>query len=347
MNTLDTFKNIVQDVEHGDKTFYDHCYGVYKILKTMNCSQEVCNAGLFHSIYGTESFNTNIEISKQQVIDIIGDKSEKLVTMFCNLKNRYDSLLSNTYNLDNNTLLNLLYIEYANLKEQELRINDNNLKAMCENINNKIHELTNSSARYFVAEKEIRVYDNLIDNNTIEWLNGFCLASNYTPDHKSNNLNTLLDSRFVCNLNEYDFKNAKLDIICNNLSRDFNEKIHVGNAYINHYPLMASVSQHCDTSNEGTITVLIFCNKFWDKQWGGEIVFYNDHGNDHTMFDYVPGRIIAFDGRISHKVLPLNRNAQADRYTMAIKACTDKGLEIFKNVYQPFFVADKDKNELF
>ena len=46
-----------EDVPHsGDKGFLAHLIGVFRDLEAWNGDRDLCRAGLFHSIYGTELF---------------------------------------------------------------------------------------------------------------------------------------------------------------------------------------------------------------------------------------------------------------------------------------------------
>jgi (p)ppGpp synthase/HD superfamily hydrolase len=43
-------------IEHTEKGYLAHAIGVHNDLKFWGCDEEVCRAGMFHSIYGTEFF---------------------------------------------------------------------------------------------------------------------------------------------------------------------------------------------------------------------------------------------------------------------------------------------------
>ena len=53
-------------------------------------ADEVCNAGLFHSVYGTEHIESKtIPISmRDKVRNLIGDEAEQLVWLFCFMRGR-------------------------------------------------------------------------------------------------------------------------------------------------------------------------------------------------------------------------------------------------------------------
>ncbi len=73
------------DVDHSDGSYLGHAAGVCRDLKAWNCSEEVCNAGLFHSIYGTEIFQSFVlPLEKRgEVRDLIGERAERLAYFNC------------------------------------------------------------------------------------------------------------------------------------------------------------------------------------------------------------------------------------------------------------------------
>jgi hypothetical protein len=75
----------VDEVEHSSKSFLAHLIGVYKYMEARGCDQELCNAGLFHSIYGTElfqGFTLPLE-RRHEVRDLIGERAERLAYINC------------------------------------------------------------------------------------------------------------------------------------------------------------------------------------------------------------------------------------------------------------------------
>ena len=72
-------------IEHSDGSYLGHAAGVYRDLKAWGCSDELSNAGLFHSIYGTEIFQRfTLPLEKRdEVRALIGDRAERLVYLNC------------------------------------------------------------------------------------------------------------------------------------------------------------------------------------------------------------------------------------------------------------------------
>ena len=79
-------KNVPAVLEHtGSAAFDDHLKGVQAILRYWNSPVHLTNAGLFHSIYGTEGFQGfSLPLSERLAIkSLIGIKAEKLAFVFC------------------------------------------------------------------------------------------------------------------------------------------------------------------------------------------------------------------------------------------------------------------------
>ncbi len=75
----------VQDVEHTDKSYLAHLIAVYRDLEERGYSTDVCRAGMFHSIYGTEKFQGfTLPLSRRgEVRELIGDRAERLAYLNC------------------------------------------------------------------------------------------------------------------------------------------------------------------------------------------------------------------------------------------------------------------------
>lgn len=328
------FEDISKDIMHSDSTYYNHCTSIYKILKKIKQPEHVCLAGLFHSVYSTEYFQIKNPPSRNDIKTVIGAKAENLVYIFCNLRDRHNIIINNSFSFENNIHHALVAIEYANLKEQSDRIDDKAIHSMCNDLLS-ILSISNSKISTFeVGQKKIWVFDDLLENNESEFLNEYCLNSLFVADHSSNNeLHYSVDSRFVANMTENDLIDSGIIPKIKDIATFINEDIFIGKYYINHYGLMTGVSKHTDSSFSDHYTMLIFCNKYWDETWGGEIAFYDDDSEAHTIFNFKPKRILLFDSRIAHKVMPMTRNAQKDRFTLAIKCATQDGVENLKKQY--------------
>lgn len=85
------------DVPHsGDKGFLAHLVGVFNDLEAWGCNRDVCRAGLFHSIYGTEVFRRfTLPLDRRgEVRALIGERAEQLAFVNCLMdRSTFDALL--------------------------------------------------------------------------------------------------------------------------------------------------------------------------------------------------------------------------------------------------------------
>jgi hypothetical protein len=86
-----------EDVQHsGDKGFLAHLVGVFRDLESWGASQDVCRAGLFHSIYGTELFQ-RFSLPQDRRADVralIGERAERIAFVNCLMdRSTFDALL--------------------------------------------------------------------------------------------------------------------------------------------------------------------------------------------------------------------------------------------------------------
>ena len=110
--------------KHHGRSFFDHLLKTSGIVEKLcqqigiEDSQYLIDAALFHSIYGTDYYEFNAQISREKVVSLIGDRAEQLVYFFCSLTDRNIQILQHKFQP---SLQKDLYIlEYANLLEISL-----------------------------------------------------------------------------------------------------------------------------------------------------------------------------------------------------------------------------------
>ena len=80
----------------GEKGFLAHLIGVYRDLESWGCDRDVCRAGLFHSIYGTQLFQQFcLPLDRRdEVRQLIGDRAERLAFVNCLMdRSSFDRLI--------------------------------------------------------------------------------------------------------------------------------------------------------------------------------------------------------------------------------------------------------------
>jgi hypothetical protein len=75
----------VERVPHTHKSYLAHLIAVFRLLESQGYPQDVCRAGMFHSIYGTERFQgfTLPLERRDEVRSLIGDRAERLAYLNC------------------------------------------------------------------------------------------------------------------------------------------------------------------------------------------------------------------------------------------------------------------------
>jgi hypothetical protein len=75
----------VGQVPHTHKSYLAHLIAVSRLLESQGCPADVCRAGMFHSIYGTERFQGFVLplLRRGEVRALIGDRAERLAYINC------------------------------------------------------------------------------------------------------------------------------------------------------------------------------------------------------------------------------------------------------------------------
>jgi hypothetical protein len=75
----------VEKVEHTGKNYLAHVIGVCRLMQTQGCTEELCRAGMFHSVYGTERFQGfKLPLERRgEIAALIGERAEQLAYLNC------------------------------------------------------------------------------------------------------------------------------------------------------------------------------------------------------------------------------------------------------------------------
>ena len=75
----------IERIPHTEKSYLGHLIAVFRDLEAHGCGQDVCRAGMFHSIYGTEKFQGfTLPLERRgEVKSLIGDRAEELAYLNC------------------------------------------------------------------------------------------------------------------------------------------------------------------------------------------------------------------------------------------------------------------------
>lgn len=108
--------------QHSGLSLFHHLLGTFRILKRWNADEDVCRAGLFHSVYGTPAFPDGLLVFNQrdELAEVIGGPAEILVFEFSKL--RWGVLLSQGVTTVAGIDPRLVLVAAANLLEQSGRL---------------------------------------------------------------------------------------------------------------------------------------------------------------------------------------------------------------------------------
>ena len=175
----------------------------------------------------------------------------------------------------------------------------------------------------------IEIYDNLLKDHEHSHLINFVRQSRYSMYQESGNIDPLRirTSRFSCMLNKDDLNRMMLEPILQRIVKKLGQDLFLGKYYIGHYDKVTCSSDHIDHIHENMVTILIYPNTFWSELWGGDLKFYKKGSLINEIVDFVPGRIIVFDSRIKHKVMPLSSLSEDCRFSITLKGCFYGGLK--------------------
>ena len=268
-------------VPHGNKNFFTHLVGVYDYLKKTGQDEDVCYAGMFHSIYGNDIFTKKTEENRKTIKDLIGEKAEELVWIF-NTTPRED-----LHKLQNNSIQKILT---ANELDQ------NNLFKVMDNVfDNRTIDLLYDSFR---GKKPWRFIGGGVEGQWRKFnysLNSKDKIDSFLFQEATNILNKEKLTNFV------KFKRAYAS----------------GNIFGTVHDL--HVDDFCDNYNQ-IYTIMFYLNKIWDVKYGGETIFLNRACNniDASVIPR-PGRAVLFDGFIPHGARELSRQCAELRIVATFK----------------------------
>ena len=69
-------------IKHSHSNFLNHLIGTFNILKKWKQPEHLCIAGMFHNIYGNQYFNPNLNVTREQIKNLIFSKffrSKKII----------------------------------------------------------------------------------------------------------------------------------------------------------------------------------------------------------------------------------------------------------------------------
>jgi len=76
-------------------------------------------------------------------------------------------------------------------------------------------------------------------------------------------------------------------------------------------------AQRDNPEDSKNVTVLYYANPIWERDWGGETIFYNDDNDAAMAVSPRPGRVVVSRGAILRRVTGPTRSCYEERFTIA------------------------------
>ena len=75
----------IEKIGHTGKTYLAHLVAVYRLMEETGCDDELCRAGMFHSIYGTQQFQGfKLALDQRATVHaLIGERAERVAYLNC------------------------------------------------------------------------------------------------------------------------------------------------------------------------------------------------------------------------------------------------------------------------
>jgi SM-20-related protein len=178
-----------------------------------------------------------------------------------------------------------------------------------------------ATRRHSVEGREVRVYDGLLQVNDIHALTaalqngGFTRTESARPDTRAFKhwvLNIPIEAG--AQLPVYQLTLAAAAEFAGDIA------YRIYRCYCNYAAYGDMLFTHTDCPpGARELTALWFIAPEWTVEWGGETLFFDSSMDAQVAVSPRPGRLVLFDGSLTHVGRPPNRICYAPRYTFAYK----------------------------
>ena len=178
-----------------------------------------------------------------------------------------------------------------------------------------------ATRRHSIEGKEVRVYDDLLGVNDVHRLTAAFEGGAFIRNEVARP-ETASFRHWVLNIPLETA--AQLPVYQPTLAaaREFTNQsaYKIYRCYCNHAAYGDMLFTHTD-AQPGTwgLTALWFIAPEWNVEWGGETLFFDSSMDAQVAVSPRPGRLVLFDGSLTHVGRPPNRICYAPRYTLAFK----------------------------
>ena len=121
-------------------------------------------------------------------------------------------------------------------------------------------------------------------------------------------------------LDPRDFVQSDLFPTLRSIARTHFSAVHLERIFINAFQFGDMNYIHSDyISGRPGVSLVMFANSYWEKDWGGELFFYSQDREALCAVSPRPGRIVAFSNDVLHRPGIPNRIAPKPRVTLNVR----------------------------
>jgi SM-20-related protein len=175
------------------------------------------------------------------------------------------------------------------------------------------------------SNKQIVIIDNLYNFSEIAGIHKGIIGLNFRiANADEDEVQDIVDKRLVSHIDYRALTSMKLlDVEKLKFISKYipEEKFKIYASYVNMGLRGDKHQSHSDYYwANGAKTLLYYANKEWNKNWGGETVFFDDKGEEiEYVTPFIPGRLILFDSDIPHLAKEQSSLGPSYRFTLAVK----------------------------
>ena len=167
----------------------------------------------------------------------------------------------------------------------------------------------------------IKIYDNVFSLNYAAKVWAYVLDSSYLLGWTDSQ--ALEHTHNVCLHSKYTIKDiTNLGILEELKNHDVGGLVHLNNMKQNNgciVNLSCPGQTHVEHTHHDTDVILYYVNPVWNRSWSGETLFYSDDGVElERAVEYIPNRLVFFNGEHPHTIRPASFEATFYRFTISL-----------------------------
>lgn len=199
-----------------------------------------------------------------------------------------------------------------------------------------------------IDHRNIDIYDNLFELKDSSGIFFYVKRSKYSLDRTPSQA-IVQNKQFTTLLSEYNifdllhmefFKPKQLQKII--IENEF--RLH--RVYVNLSTSQDVYHYHVDSNNDSDVTMLYYCNSYWEENWEGETHFGDKTASEIlASVSFKPNRLVVFNGSIPHKSSQPSAFAPEYRFVLTLKFSHPTHPQYSSDFpISDFFIKDGDYN---